>query len=72
MVALLLGRADPEPQQGLFEVAQADVVVPTDAETRFAPGALARLVVLFGFYRGLRRDGPLRVARRSGDGHLPQ
>ncbi len=44
-----LPRAGQTPtQQALFEAAQADVVVLTDAETRFAPGALARLVAPFG------------------------
>jgi cellulose synthase/poly-beta-1,6-N-acetylglucosamine synthase-like glycosyltransferase len=46
---LALPRAGQTPtQQALFEAAQADVVVLTDAETHFAPGALARLVAPFG------------------------
>ena len=46
---LALPRAGQTPtQHALFEAARADVVVLTDAETRFAPGALARLVAPFG------------------------
>jgi cellulose synthase/poly-beta-1,6-N-acetylglucosamine synthase-like glycosyltransferase len=44
-----LPRAGQTPtQHALFEAARGDVVVLTDAETRFAPGALARLVAPFG------------------------
>jgi cellulose synthase/poly-beta-1,6-N-acetylglucosamine synthase-like glycosyltransferase len=46
---LALPRAGQTPtQHALFEAARADVVVLTDAETRFAPGALARLAAPFG------------------------
>lgn len=45
---LALPRAGQTPtQHALFEAARGDVVVLTDAETRFAPGALARLVAPF-------------------------
>jgi cellulose synthase/poly-beta-1,6-N-acetylglucosamine synthase-like glycosyltransferase len=45
---LALPRAGQTPtQHALFEAARGDVVVLTDAETRFAPGALARLAEPF-------------------------
>ncbi len=45
---LALPRAGQTPtQQALFEAARGDVVVLTDAETRFAPGAVARLCAPF-------------------------
>lgn len=45
---LALPRAGQTPtQHALFEAARGDVVVLTDAETRFLPGALARLVEPF-------------------------
>jgi cellulose synthase/poly-beta-1,6-N-acetylglucosamine synthase-like glycosyltransferase len=41
---LALPRAGQTPtQHALFEAARGDVVILTDAETRFAPGSLARL-----------------------------
>lgn len=46
---LALPRAGQTPtQHALFEASRGDVVILTDAETRFAPGAVARLVESFG------------------------
>ena len=57
-------------QAALFRAATTDVVVLTDAETRFAPGCLARLAEAFRDPRVGCATGPARVARRGRDRDL--
>ena len=59
-------------QRAIFGAARGEIVVLTDAETRFAPGCLAALVAPFADPAGRCRHGPARVARRGSHRDLPK